>query len=113
MRKLTAVTAALALTGLAACDSIQPGAPAPTSAANVQQGQTQPAINPALLPAGAFQGNVAAAPGSTPQQGQSQPAINPALLPAATIQGGTPTAGVTPQQGERQAINPALVQPRR
>jgi hypothetical protein len=107
MRKLTAVFAAFALTGLAACDSVQTGAAAPTTVSAPQQGDRTLAINPALLPAGAVTGAPTA--GATPQQGERTTAINPATVPASRAAGGTPTAGTGVQQGEGQnAINPAL-----
>lgn len=109
MRKLTAVAAALALTGLAACDTVQPGAPAATAIPRTQAGPDGPAVNPALLPASAFQGAPTA--GTGVQQGPGGPAINPATVPAARAAGGTPTAGTGVQQGEggRPAINPATI----
>ena len=119
MRKLTAVFAAFALTGLAACDSVQTGAAAPTTLpARAQQGEGGAAINPALIPAGAVRGAPTA--GATPQQGERTTSINPAAVPASRAAGGTPTAGSGVQQGEGQnAINPATIpadrfpQPRR
>jgi hypothetical protein len=104
MRKLTAVAAALALTGLAACDSIQPGGTSPTTIAPAQQGSGGPAVNPALLPASAFQPNVAGGGGAVQQQGQGGPAVNPALIPADRLQGGTATGGTGAFQNNAPAV---------